>query len=55
MNEPLDLVPHVEQLEKMLLMAVGLISTMPGWADRHPEAVMEWLADEARKDAACHA
>ncbi len=49
-TEPPSLLPHVEQLEKMLRMAAGLISTMPGWADKHPQAVMEWLADETRKD-----
>lgn len=40
---------EIELLRAALAIAAGMISTLPPYEDRHPEAVMEMLWQEARR------
>ena len=42
-------VQEIERLLGALCVAVGLISTMPQFSDKHPQEVMEWIEDVAAR------
>lgn len=44
-----DVLAEIERLRAALAIAAGMISTLPPYEDRHPEAVMEMLLEEARR------
>jgi len=45
-NEVEGLDEEISDLKRALRIAAGLISTMNGYSDRHPEHVYDWLLEE---------
>lgn len=35
-----------DQQERALRFAAGMISTQPGWSDKHPEEAFKFITDE---------
>jgi hypothetical protein len=49
-----EIIDKLNEVEKALRIAAGLISTMPEHSKRHPEEVLEWIRAVAHKDTMAH-
>ena len=41
-----------ERLDKALRIAAGVVSTLPGWSDKHPQEAYDWIVAQSQTDAA---
>lgn len=40
---------RIDDLERQLYFAAGVISTVPPWTDKHPQEVLTWIKTNSQK------